>query len=239
MASSPTVIGETVIVQVESQGDSFAAGIDTTNGATRWRIARPHEPSWTSPVAYRSAARDLVLLQSPSKLTAHDPSTGEQVWSYDAVCDGIPTATAADGLIFVPSAGVTALEPKQNESPEVKWKAGGVQPATACPVVHDGRLYAINRAGVLTAANSSDGSVAWRVRLEGAFWGTPVLAGNRLYCINQEGLCQVVQIDSSGNSAEVIGRGDFKETVLSSAAAADGALYVRSDRHLWKVAAPK
>jgi outer membrane protein assembly factor BamB len=239
MASSPTVIGETVIVQVENQGDSFAAGIDTRNGETRWRIERPKEPSWTSPAPFRGNDQDLVLLQSPSKLTAHNPATGEQVWSYDAVCDGIPTTTAAEGLIFVPSAGVTALEPKQGEPPQVKWKAGGVQPATACPIIADSQLYAINRAGVLTAAHTSDGSVAWRVRLEGAFWGTPVLAGNRLYCINQEGLCQVVQIDSDGKRAQIVGRGDFKETVLSSSAAADGALYVRSDRHLWKVAAPK
>jgi len=239
MASSPVVVGDTVIVQVENQSDSFAAGLNTQTGNSRWRIERPREASWTSPAVMQSGVDQLVLLQSPSKLTAHRPKTGELLWSFDSACAGIPTATSAGGAIYVPAAGITALQPTSTGSPpEVKWTAGGVQPATACPVVHENRLYAINRAGVLTCADTSDGSVVWRVRLAGEFWGTPVLAGNRLYCVNKDGLGQVVQIQSDGKGAEVVGTGDFKETVLSSPAVADGALYVRTDRHLWKVAAP-
>jgi outer membrane protein assembly factor BamB len=239
MASSPLVIGDVVIVQVENQSDSFAAGIDTRSGETRWRIERPREPTWTSPLAMRSGDRNLALLQSPSKLTAHDPATGELVWSFAKVSSAVPTATSADGMVYVPADGITALQPSSFDStPEVKWSASGVQPATACPVVHNGRLYAINRAGVLTCANTDDGSIAWRLRLEGEFWGTPVLAGNRLYCFNKDGLGQVVQFQSDGKGAEVVGKGDLKETVLSSPAAADGALYVRTETRLWKIAAP-
>ena len=50
MASSPVVVGQTVIVQIESQGDSFAAGFDTDSGATRWLIARPRLGNWSSPI---------------------------------------------------------------------------------------------------------------------------------------------------------------------------------------------
>jgi outer membrane protein assembly factor BamB len=236
MASSPAVVGEAVVVQVENQADSFAAGLNKRTGETLWKIDRPRESNWCSPLAMKSGDRELVLLQSPSKLTAHDPATGEQAWSFDQACSGIPTATSQDGILFVPAGGVTAIEPKEGQPPEVKWTAGGVQPATACPVVHEGRLYAINRAGVLTCADTKDGTVVWRLRLEGAFWGTPILAGNRLYCVNQDGLGQVVQLQSDGKGAEVVGKGELKEAVLTSPAAADGALYIRTDRHLWKIA---
>ena len=53
MSSSPLVIGKTVIVQVENQGDSFAAGINTATGETRWRKSRDRVANWASPVVYR------------------------------------------------------------------------------------------------------------------------------------------------------------------------------------------
>ncbi|HEY2147444.1 MAG TPA: PQQ-binding-like beta-propeller repeat protein, partial [Pirellulales bacterium] len=53
MASSPLVVGPTVIVQFESQGDSFATGFDAAKGATRWQIARPRLGNWSSPIALR------------------------------------------------------------------------------------------------------------------------------------------------------------------------------------------
>ena len=37
---------------------------------------------------------------------------------------------------------------------------------------------------------------------------------------------------------EIVGTGQFDEAIQSSPAIADGALYVRSDQHLWKIAAP-
>ena len=51
MASSPAVSGDTVVVQIENQGDSFAAGLDVATGESRWRIPRETGSNWASPVA--------------------------------------------------------------------------------------------------------------------------------------------------------------------------------------------
>ena len=83
LASSPLVVGDAVVVQSEGQGDSFAAAVDAASGATRWQITRPRGGSWSSPtLLHRSAAAggDLLLLQSTSGLSAHDPATGRTVW---------------------------------------------------------------------------------------------------------------------------------------------------------------
>ncbi len=49
MSSSPLVIGDTVIVQIENKGDSFAAGLLAATGQTRWKQAREQEMNWVSP----------------------------------------------------------------------------------------------------------------------------------------------------------------------------------------------
>ena len=111
MSSSPAFVGGLVVVQVECQGESFAAGVDPASGESRWRINRPREASWASPIVMRGATpqQDVVLLQSPSQITAHEAATGKQLWVYKVACDGISSAVAVGGAIYVPSKGVTAL----------------------------------------------------------------------------------------------------------------------------------
>ena len=90
------------------------------------------------------------------------------------------------GIVYVPSKGTTALRPTTSGEPEVVWNDATLQPGAASMIVDGGRLLAINRAGVLVCADAADGHVLWRVRLQGEFWGTPVLAGNKLYCDQPE-----------------------------------------------------
>jgi outer membrane protein assembly factor BamB len=79
MSSSPVVVGDTVVVQVENQGDSFAAGLDTATGRERWRIARDPRANWSSPTSVATKEGPLVLLQDLEKLTALEPRSGKQV----------------------------------------------------------------------------------------------------------------------------------------------------------------
>jgi hypothetical protein len=70
--------------------------------------------------------------------------------------------------------------------------------------------------------------------LKGQFWATPVVAAEHLYIFNQDGLAQVVQLgDTSG---EIVSRGEFGEPIFGTPVIADGAIYVRTDGHLWKIA---
>lgn len=238
MASSPAVVGNVVVVQIENQGDSFAAGIDRNTGRTVWRIPRPAEASWTSPIVmHADAAEDVVLLQSPSELTAHDPATGRVLWTYHVGCDGIPSAVTVGGLVYVPSKGVTALRPTPGrDEPDVLWQENSLKPGAASLVAADGRLCAVNRAGVLTIADLQTGRSLAKLRLEGSFWGTPALLGDRLVCGSHEGNLQIVRLPAAGQSAaKVVGRVPLGETIQSSPAISGGAIYLRSDQHLWRI----
>ena len=65
MASSPVISNDTVIVQVETDDDSFAMGLDIETGETRWKLERPHHDNWTSPLILRGAGPEdeVVVLQ--------------------------------------------------------------------------------------------------------------------------------------------------------------------------------
>jgi outer membrane protein assembly factor BamB len=236
MASSPVVSGDTVVVQVESYGDSFAAGLDTATGQTRWRLQRAPQPNWSSPVvAEDPSGKPLVLLKSSEGLDAYDLRSGEKQWSYDVPADGIPSLVAKGGRVFLPGNGLSCLELKKGkELPVLRWDSPRLNPGAASPVIHEGRVYSMKRAGVLSCADAEQGQILWQLRLQGNFWATPVLVNGHLYCINHAGLAQVVRLGARG---EVAGRSDFGETIQGSPAVADNAMYVRSDQSLWKISA--
>lgn len=234
MSSSPLVVGETVVVQVENQGDSFAAGIDTSTGETRWRVERPAAANWASPAALRGKdGKHLVLLQSAKGLTALDPLTGEQKWKYDAGCNIIPSPTTIGSRIYLAANGLTALDAETSDTTaNIAWDSNKLGPGNASPVVTDGKVLAL-RGAVLTGGDEKTGEELWQVRLKGNFWATPVVAGGHVYCVNQEGQCFVVK--AGEKKAEIVSTMEIGDVFLGSPAVAGDAMYLRSDKHLYKI----
>lgn len=236
MGSSPLVIGDTVIVQMEDQGASWAAGIDSATGETRWTVDREPAANWTSPTALRGAdpANSLVLLQSKSRLSAHEPRTGREVFSHNVGCSTISSNAVAGDFVYLPSGGLSALRfDRAKNTLEELWREQRLQPENASPVVHEGRLYVTKSSGVIVCADASNGKVLWQLRLRGPIWATPALAGGHLYVVNHDGLVQIVRLGSQGTLA---GTGQIDKGILASPAVADGAIYFRSNQHLWKIA---
>jgi len=236
MSSSPLVAGDTVVVQVESQGDSFAAGIDAVSGENRWRIDRPNAANWVSPATLKTTdGKTAVLLQSADGITAHDPKTGEQLWKFDAKCSGIPSVMTAAGRIYVPAAGITVLQcTSATSSPSLVWESNKLAPGNASPIVHGGRVYALDKAGVLNCGDENTGRVAWQLRLKGTFWATPLIAGEHLYAANADGQCVVVRLGK--RDGEIVHTAELGEGFFGSPAADSTGLYLRGDKHLWKIA---
>ena len=237
MASSPIVLGKTVIVQVESDAEAFATGIDVETGVARWRIVRPRAANWTSPTVLRGKTRadDMVVLQSSKGLSAVNPMTGKEVWSYQGGASTIPSSVISANIIYAVSNGITALKPlPDSTAPEMLWQNAKIGPGTASPLVYREKLYTIKKAGVLVCADVTDGKLQWQLRLEGPFSGTPVAAGGHLFFVSEKGTAQAV--DVTGQKGKIVSKHKLDETILCSPAFADGALYVRSDKHLWKIA---
>jgi outer membrane protein assembly factor BamB len=237
MASSPTVAGDTVVVQIESQGDAFAAGLDVETGETRWHVPRERVANWASPIAIpdKIDGKHAVLLAGQKALTALDARTGEELWKYETNCSSIPSPAVAGGRIYVPGSGLTVLEiGRDATTPSLLWRSNKVNPNPSSPIADDQRVLAMNNAGVVTCAEAATGKVLWQLRVGGTHWSTPVLAGNLLYCFNQEGDARVVRIGS--DQGELLHSMKFGEVIQGSPAVVDGAIFVRSDRHLWKIA---
>jgi outer membrane protein assembly factor BamB len=233
MASSPIVLDGLVIAQVENDSDSFAIAIDIATGENRWKIARPKTANWVSPVVINQGGQKNVVLQSGNGLVAVEPQTGKTVWEFLEGGSTIPSSAASGETIYVPSKGLTALQPAgPGKPPRQLWRTNQLAPGTASPVVAGDRVFTINNAGVLNCGEAATGNRLWQLRLKGPFSATPVFAAGRLYFFNEKGIAQVV--DTTKPEGEIVSEFNLGQTILGTPSIANGAIYVRSDGRLWK-----
>jgi outer membrane protein assembly factor BamB len=238
LASSPVIIGNTIVVQFETQNVSFAAGIDLETGANRWRIDRSHFPMWNTPTVLPgwAAGGDLVLLQGGARLSAVEPATGREVWGLERQNDNVASALCRGDVVFVPGElkGLAAYQRQPAGPPKLLWESEKLSPITASPVLVGNLLYC-PRGSVMVVGDAATGAEVGRVRLRGsAIGGSPVTAGGLVYCAGEDGLVNVLK--PGDKEPAIVGNGTVGETLLATPAIAGGALYLRSDGHLWKFA---
>jgi len=238
LASSPVVAGNRLIIQIENDSDSFAAGLNLNSGVNEWKIARPKAANWTSPTVLQSKDQIVVALQSSKGVLGVLPATGSEVWNFAGGASTIPSGAAAGDQLYIPSNGLTAIQTSSisGEKPKKLWNESQQRPGTASPLIVGEKVFVINGAGVLTCANRSTGERLWRLRLKGPFSGSPVSSGDYLFIFNEQGLGQCVDIKAK--EGKVVSEVDLKEMILGTAAIAGNGLYIRSDGHLWKLANP-
>jgi outer membrane protein assembly factor BamB len=231
MAASPVLWRDVLIVPMENAGESFAAGIDAQTGINRWKIERSRANNWVTPLLLTRGERDEVLLQSAAELSAHDPATGAKRWRYKGNnLATMPSPTASGGVIFVPGEELIALKPgSDSTAPEVLWRIGRLAPRNASPLVYRDRVYILNSAGVLSCADVASGKLHWQQRLRGGFWASPVAADGKVYCVSETGTIFVL----AGGGGEVLGTNALGETIFATPALAAGAVFLRSDQHLY------
>jgi outer membrane protein assembly factor BamB len=236
MASSPLVVGDTLVAQIENDSESFAAGFDLLTGVNKWKLERPKSANWTSPTVLQKDGEAIVALQSSDGILGLLPSTGSSVFTVPGAASTIPSSAASGDELFIPSNGLTLVKlGATGEEPKKVWNQSTHRPGTASVLVTGEKLYLINNAGVLTCAKRASGEVLWEVRLKGPFSGSPVAGGDgKLYIFSEQGVGQVV--DPSGEKGVVSSEIELGETILSTASLDGETLYIRSDGHLWKFA---
>ena len=235
LASSLVVIDKTLVVKLENDSQSLAIGLDADNGTARWRIDRPKNSCWSTPLAIEdSDGNKLVTLQSGNGLTAYDARGGQQRWKFSSGCASMASCCKAGEVLLVPSGGLTAIKPNSTNKPQVLWQNNRLRSSTATPLAYKGRIYVVVGT-ILKCADLATGELLWQLRLGGrSYSASPVIAGDKFYIFDEDGVGQVVLLGEK--KGQLIGGGKLSEKILSTPAMDEDGLYVRGDQHLWRIA---
>jgi outer membrane protein assembly factor BamB len=114
----------------------------------------------------------------------------------------------------------------------VVWKESKGVPEVPSPVVWKDRVYMIRSGGLLVCRELESGKLVYEERIDspGIYFASPVAADGRIYVASDQGEVTVI---NAGDKLEVLTHNKLGDTIASSPAVADNALYVRSTKTLW------
>jgi len=202
--SSPVIHDGRVIVQVDVIKDSFLAAFDVKTGREMWRTPRDEVPTWSTPTVIEHGGRTQVVVNGYKHIGGYDFATGKQLWTMRGGGDiPAPTPFAAHGMAYITNAH------------------GAMNPIYAV------RLDASGDVTVEDDATRSEG-VAWMHRRDGAYMPTPVVVGELLYVVRDNGVLGCYDARTGEEVyRERLGNG---VAVTASSVAAGGRVYITGEQ---------
>ncbi len=250
-ASSPIIWNGLVLLQCDTQADSFVLALDATTGKVVWKTDRQELPSWGTPTVMTIGDRAELVTNAANYIRGYDARTGEELWRLGGSSKiTAPTPIFANGLIIVASGrrperpifavrpgahGDLTLDKEQTASSAVAWSKTARGPYMPTPIAYDGILYSLNNDGVFDAYELETGKEVYRQRLDpvgSGFSASPVAADGRLYLSNEDGDMLVV---TAGRQFRLISTNRMGELLMATPALSNGVMYVRSSSSLFAI----
>jgi hypothetical protein len=216
---------------------------------------------WCSPAVTDVNGRMQVLFGGGDGwLRAYDPKSGREIWRFDGnpkTARWLPrpgvfsrshimaSPVSEDGRVFLamgddPSHGdgpslLYAVSPNgQGDVTDTRrlWTCAQVGRVMGTPIVKDGLLYVGDLGGRVYCIDAATGAVVWRHETDGAIWGCLLLAADKLYVGNVDGVMTVLR---AGRRKEVMAQIEMDAPLYSRPALVGNALFVATARQLIRV----
>lgn len=228
MAASPVLWRDSLIVPMDTVGDSFLAAIDTQYGRNIWKVDRPKDINWVTPTVRTIKDRTEIIFAANKEARAYDATDGKKTWSIATPGASVPTAQLAGDRVLLPvGGGVSCLKPEGDKMVEA-WKSPKLASGYTTPIVYRDRVYAINSAGTVNCVNLQTGKEVWSERIakgKGQFWASPIASDGMIFGFDDAGICTVLK---AGDEPKVISVNDMKVEILGTPAIANGCMYIQT-----------
>lgn len=101
-ASSPIIFKNRVIVQCDTQKESFIIACDIETGKVLWKTMRDELPSWWTPTIVESEKRMELVTNASNYIYGYDSLTGKEFWRLGGSSKiTVPTPPIYCGLLYV------------------------------------------------------------------------------------------------------------------------------------------
>lgn len=240
---SPAVVGDLLVINCDGADEAFVVALDRATGKTRWRRPRrqPFDQAYSTPLGIRVGDSDQIVSVGAYRTAAYDPANGRELWrvEYRDGFSNVPRPVYAHGLVFISTGhhqpSLLAIRPDgagDVTRTHVAWSLSRGAPLTPSPIAVGDELYFVSDIGVASCVDARTGQLHWQERLGGNVSASPIFAGGRLYVQTEDGLTIVF---APGRVFQRVAMNHIDGATLASLAAVDGAFFLRSQSHLYRI----
>jgi outer membrane protein assembly factor BamB len=258
-ASSPVVHRGRVYVQQDSEEASFLTALDARTGAEVWRTPRTYDgflkSSWSTPLVWAHPGRTELVTTGHGMIRGYSVDAGKELWRVTIPGITMPTPSplvwkdtlyvgtgaqngeASRPFFAIRPGAAGDITPRDGETGNafVAWRQPRASGYTPSALVHDGRVYLVHDTGIMGVYASDSGRELFKARVGGVghtFSASPVAAGAYLYFLDEEGTTVVVE---GADTYKEVAQNALNEMSLASPAVAEGALFIRTERRLYRI----
>jgi outer membrane protein assembly factor BamB len=210
-------IDEVVVLGGDFQPNQRLMAYNLADGAERWWVGGLPPCGKSTPVIGEGlvflAAPDIIL---ETEAERRNPERAAQFYANNA-------------------ARVMAVRPggkgEVNQA-QIAWTEKKGVPGVPSPLFYNGRLYTFQNGGYVTCRVAKTGELVYNGKLgaRGYYYASPVAADQKIYVSSEQG---VVVVLDAGERLKVLATNKLDGAILATPALADGAIYVRTENHLY------
>ncbi|MDP6794265.1 MAG: PQQ-binding-like beta-propeller repeat protein [Verrucomicrobiota bacterium] len=251
-ASSPILHRDLLILTCDGIDHQFIVALDKRTGKVRWKQPRAHLEAAAKKQAIAKMAYSTPLVQpvdgvpqlvcsGADHVAAYDLKTGAELWwmPYDGFSI-VGRPSYGNDLFYVVGSirqdhfCVYAVRPGKGRlhDDQIVWENSKGIPHVPSPLLVGKQLFVVHDGGVASCLDALTGREHWRERLGGNHDASPVEIRGRVYFLNREGKTTVVV---PSDKFKILAVNQLDGTFKASPAVTDGALFLRSDTHLYRI----
>ena len=240
---APAVYGDTIVVNMDHEGDSFIVAMNKHDGKELWRKTREERSNWSEPRIIKYDGREQVIVAAENRVRSYDLKTGELIWECKGLGGNvIPYPVVEEDIVIVmsgwrdPNMMAIKLGGKGDitGTEQVLWSETRGTAYTPSPVLHDGKIYVLSDRGLISCFDVKTGKPYYhQQRLPGTynFKASLVAANGKLYLPSENEDVLVLKL---GTEFEVLATNKLTDAMfVASPAVADGELFLRSQQYLY------
>ncbi len=248
--ASPILYEDLLILTNEQDKAGSLHALDVKTGKEVWKIARNSgNATYSAPCIYHPPGRaaEIIFTNWQHGITAVEPRTGKVKWELSCFEPtkqerAIASPIIAGDLVIGTCGFVTAqkhfvaVRPTADGKAQEVWRVEKAVAYLPTPIVKGNRIYSCSELGVFNCIDAATGKVIWQDRLDNEFSASPVLAGNAIYCIANDGEVFVVE---AGEAFKLLGRSRLGEATQATPAIGAGVMVFRMEGRLVALPATK
>jgi outer membrane protein assembly factor BamB len=237
---SPVIYEDKVIINGDSQGDSFVAAMNRATGKIIWKVSHDKPAhSFSTPIFRKMAGKMQMIFCGNKEIASYNPDDGSKYWYVNGPSEDFcssPVYNEKSGLVLVSSAwpirNLVAIRPDGQgdvTKSHVVWQSRTGAYYVPSPVCTDNYLFTTMTTGQVHCIEAATGKILW-VENMGMQYSSPVLANGLVYMPNDDGVITVIK---PGPKFEYVAKNSIGERMYASPAISNGKIYLRGYQHLF------
>lgn len=249
--SSPIVWEDLLVLVCDGMEAQYVMALNKNTGDAVWRTDRPpmegddgdfHKAFSTALAVQDGNGEAQLLVPGAQWFVAYEARNGKMLWhiNHGKGFSNVAAPVYRNGVAYLVTGftkpelwAIPVSSRGELKTANVLWEQKKQIPKKSSPLIAGNEIYVISDKGVLSCVDAGSGEIHWVKRLGGNYSASPILAGGLLYFCSHEGKTTVVR--ANAEKYEEVAENQLDGQLMASPIAVNGTLYLRSDKHLYRI----